>query len=399
MGDKRLLGLDAARGLAVLGMFAVHVGPDPYRSGAGYLLVAAEARSSALFVLIAGFSLALSRARTTLSPALLWRRTLLRCACLLLLGLGLASLRPGFLVILSFYAVYFLAAEPLLRLRTPQLAAVAAASVVLGPVLSYLLGPVVGFDTAAHGEVPTLADLASPTGLGTALDQLLLTGGYPALTYLPYLLVGLLLARLAHPQRPAAHWLPVACAGIAAATAGYAGAWLAIERCGGRQRLLASIAVHQPWALPTPDPVHAVLAAQEGAIPTTSWHWLLIAEPYSQTPLEILGNAGTGCALIALAVAVARLPAAARLLRPLADVGTMALTLYVAHGLVLALAFDLEDQGGSWSLLAGFTAAAVLGAAAWQHLWRDSPLRRGPLEWVLHAVVRRIPRPGRVEAA
>ncbi|MGI5450329.1 hypothetical protein ACQEVM_32060 [Streptomyces sp. CA-243310] len=32
MGANRLTGLDAARGIAVLGMFAVHVGPTPHPS-------------------------------------------------------------------------------------------------------------------------------------------------------------------------------------------------------------------------------------------------------------------------------------------------------------------------------------------------------------------------------
>ncbi|MFD9263409.1 hypothetical protein [Streptomyces sp. NPDC059538] len=46
-GSGRLAGVDAVRGLAVLGMFAVHVGPGPEPEGAGYLLVAADGRAPA----------------------------------------------------------------------------------------------------------------------------------------------------------------------------------------------------------------------------------------------------------------------------------------------------------------------------------------------------------------
>lgn len=48
-GHGRLVAVDAVRGLAVLGMFAVHVGPGPRPDGAGYLLVAADGRAPALF--------------------------------------------------------------------------------------------------------------------------------------------------------------------------------------------------------------------------------------------------------------------------------------------------------------------------------------------------------------
>ncbi|MFJ8313934.1 MULTISPECIES: heparan-alpha-glucosaminide N-acetyltransferase domain-containing protein [unclassified Streptomyces] len=213
------MGLDVARGLAVVGMFAVHVGPVAYRSGAGYFLIAAQGRSSALFVLVAGCSLAVARERASACPAaVLLRRTVIRCVCLLVLGLCLATLRTGFFVILSFYAVYFLAVEPFLRLGT-RLLAVAAAGVILGPVLSYVLGPLLGFRTAGRGAAPDLSDLTSWAGVARTLDQLLLTGAYPALTYLPYLLVGLALGRLAETNRPALLWLMASC-GTAAAIAG-----------------------------------------------------------------------------------------------------------------------------------------------------------------------------------
>ncbi|WP_328791987.1 MULTISPECIES: DUF418 domain-containing protein [unclassified Streptomyces] len=380
----RLAGVDAVRGLAVLGMFAVHVGPSPEPEGAGYLLVAADGRAPALFTLLAGFSLVLAQrgldpAQRPQGWARRWRPLLIRCALLAVLGVWLASLWPGILVILAFFAVYFLAAEPFTRLSTPVLAVVAGGSVVAGPLLSFLLGPVFGYEASGRGLVPEVADLASWSGLGAVLLELLLTGAYPLATYFPYVLVGMALARLCEVRersvaRRMALW------GTVAAFAGYGSAWLASHVFGARQRLLEAIAVHHPEALAAADPVREVLQGQYGAVPSTSWDWLLVADPYSQTPLETLGNAGVGCALIGLCALAARHGVGARLLRPLTVLGAMALSAYVVHALVLA---GPAHGAASWSAWLAFSGAALALTWAWQLIWAESPLRRGPVEHVL----------------
>src|SRR4051794_501567 len=55
----RVVGVDLARALAVLGMFASHVGPDPDAGGVNTILQAASGRASALFAFLAGVSLVL----------------------------------------------------------------------------------------------------------------------------------------------------------------------------------------------------------------------------------------------------------------------------------------------------------------------------------------------------
>ncbi|ARE78090.1 MULTISPECIES: DUF418 domain-containing protein [unclassified Streptomyces] len=393
-GSGRLAGVDAVRGLAVLGMFAVHVGPGPEPEGAGYLLVAADGRAPALFTLLAGFSLVLAQrgqdpARRPEGWARRWRPLLIRCAVLAVLGLGLASLWPGILVILAFFAVYFLAAEPFTRLSTPVLTAVAGVSVVAGPLLSFLLGPVFGYESSGRGLVPEAADLTSWPGLGAVLLELLLTGAYPLATYFPYVLAGMALARLCD-VRVGTVALRMAVWGTAAALAGYGSAWLASHVFGARQRLLESIAVHHPQAMAAADPVQEVLQGQYGAVPSTSWVWLLVADPYSQTPLETLGNAGVGCALIGLCALAARHGVGARLLRPLTLLGAMALSAYVVHALVLA---GPAHGAASWSAWIAFSSAALALTWGWQRVWADSPLRRGPVEHVL-----RLAAQGRIRA-
>ncbi|MFI5619846.1 DUF418 domain-containing protein [Streptomyces sp. NPDC051567] len=380
----RLAGVDAVRGLAVLGMFAVHVGPGPRPDGAGYLVIAADGRAPALFTLLAGFSLVLAQRGRSLAEqpsgwAARYRPLLIRCAIMAALGLALAALSPGILVILAFFAVYFLAAEPFTRLSTPVLTTLAAGSVVAGPLLSFLLGPFFGYGSAGRGRVPDLSGAVGRDGLGDMVVQLLLTGAYPLATYFPYVLAGMALGRLCDLRKGSAA-RRMAVWGTAAAVAGYGAAWLATEVFGGRQRLLDAIAVHHPQALSAADPVREVLRGQYGAIPSTSWDWLLVADPYSQTPLETLGNTGVGCALIGLCVLAARHRLGDRLLRPLAVLGAMALSAYVVHALVLA---GPAHGAASWSALGLFGGAALALTWAWQRVWAHSPLRRGPVEHLL----------------
>ncbi|WP_287230605.1 hypothetical protein [Mesorhizobium sp.] len=59
----RLVSIDLARGLAVFGMFAVHVGPDSGEGLVGRVMEFAYGRSSVLFAVLTGFSLILITGR------------------------------------------------------------------------------------------------------------------------------------------------------------------------------------------------------------------------------------------------------------------------------------------------------------------------------------------------
>ncbi|MFD9250262.1 heparan-alpha-glucosaminide N-acetyltransferase domain-containing protein, partial [Streptomyces bottropensis] len=129
----RLVAVDLARALAVFGMFAVHVGPFPTPGGGvgDWFLGLASGRASALFATLAGFSLTLIAGRLEPKTGLAGRqaraRILIRAVVLLVLGVALATTNFGGAGILNFYAVYFLLALPLLRLRARTLATVAVA--------------------------------------------------------------------------------------------------------------------------------------------------------------------------------------------------------------------------------------------------------------------------------
>jgi Heparan-alpha-glucosaminide N-acetyltransferase, catalytic len=193
--SRRLTGVDAARGIALLAMMAVHVLPpaDPDGStSAAYLLV--SGRAAALFAVLAGVGLGLAtgpvgvhgRERMAASGGLV-----VRALAIGAVGLWLGRFADsGVAVILPYYAVLFVLALPLLGLRSGALSAVAVVAAVLVPVLSY---GVRGSLPDADRANPTLADLADPPGL---LSELLLTGYYPALAWTAYLAAGLAAGRL-----------------------------------------------------------------------------------------------------------------------------------------------------------------------------------------------------------
>ncbi|MFK0234847.1 hypothetical protein [Streptomyces vinaceus] len=150
-----------------------------------------------------------------------------------------------------------------------MLTAVAGVSVVAGPLLSFLLGPVFGYETSGRGAVPGPASLTGWDGPGRVLCELLPTGAYPLATHFPYVLVGLAAGRLCDPREPR-DARRMAVRGAAAAAAGYGSAWVAAHPLGGRERLLDVIAARHPEALGAADPVREVLSGQFGAVPSTS---------------------------------------------------------------------------------------------------------------------------------
>ena len=184
----RLRGVDVARAVAVLGMVAVHFGPNPLpETFGGDLYGVFRGRASVLFVLLAGVGVALLARRGTG-----WRvrgRLLTRGALLLPLGMWLQGLDHNVLVILQYYAVYFLFAALLLSAPGWLIFIGIGFSLTLGPML-YL----VGFDATPRLFAEGYAAFGEP--VGAVFYDLLLSGAYPLATWAAPLLFGILLGRL-----------------------------------------------------------------------------------------------------------------------------------------------------------------------------------------------------------
>ena len=329
----RIVGLDVARGLAIIGMFAAHVAP---RADEAELFV--DGRSSILFATLAGIALGVMTGQSRPTPRGSRADRLLgigaRAVILFVLGVTLAGLSSGVAIILDYYAIMFLLMIPVLFLKRWMLAVIAVMLVGLAPLLG-------------AGQRDVNYD-AGPVAL--VVDYYLLNGFYPVLIWLPFLVAGLISAR-SNLSRPLTQLLMMVL-GLFFAVAGYGAALL---------------------------------------VPGIS------AEAHSGSTAEVLGSGGFAIAVIggllwATAPERGRPGRITRaVLTPVAAAGAMALTLYTLQILALAALVAADENGTDqgllawdypgWPLLIGLSVASVVFAMLWRRL-----LGKGPLERVLALV-------------
>lgn len=364
----RLIAVDAARGLALIGMIAVHVLPvhDPETFAPTLQWNLFGGRAAALFALLAGLSLAFSsggrtphrgRALTATRAGLVVRALLIASA-----GLAINQVMPSpapALGILVYYGAFFLLAVPLLGLRRRTLAAGVVVFAVLGPVLVHVLGPVLPGAASANPTVGSV--LADP---GAVLSQVLLTGTYPAVPYLSYICAGLLLGRT--DLHDVAVQVRITLVGTVLALGAWFAYWVLVLQAGG----YAQLTQHTPWL--SEDQIDEILVwGPSPDLPTSTWWWLLTSGPHSNTPVTLFMDLGTGLAVLGLFLLVAR---PNRLWTTLGAMGGRTLTLYSAHLLALATLIHY-DQPALWFAVHVVVAAGF--AVLWQRWFGQGPLERG----------------------
>jgi uncharacterized membrane protein len=373
-GARRLIGVDAARGVAMLAMIVLHVLPAAAADGIMSLPWRLAAwNASALFALVAGIAVALSNGRTVPPQGPAWVASAsgmaVRALVIGCMGLLLGAVVPieRAAVILPYYAVLFLLAIPLLRLPVRRLVPLTLVLAVTVPLLSYVIRSVLPEAVLAGASQanPVLTDVRDePVRLAV---ELLLTGVYPALTYLVYLCAGLAIGRLRLELRRVVVSLTLA--GVALATAASATTWLLLERLGG-EAALQTVALRTMTFTEYAD---LRIWGADGEVPTTSLWWLTILTPHSGTPTTLLFMIGVGMAIVGSMLLLSRV--AASLLGPFVVLGSMTLSLYVAHLLLLSAPFlTVRDATEFWLHL------GALLTFAW--VWRLWSVR-GPLEQVL----------------
>ncbi len=355
-GPGRVVGVDIARGIAVLGMFAAHVGvtTDDWSTLPGWLNLA-HGRSSILFATVAGVSLALvtGRSQPPDGDALVRARVriLVRAACLLAIGALLDLLGTRVYLILGFYAAYFVLAVPVLRWSPRRLVSLAVVVAVAGPPLAYW-GP----------EALARADLRLPRDGDGAVTHFLLSGHYPAVVWMAYVFVGLAIGRSAALT---SGWVR------AALVAGGAAAWWVcsavstrlLEPAGGAEAVIAEVAKRQSRWFPEPFAWHDPWPPVEGQ---------LLAGPHHDTLLEVVGSGGFAVMVLGLCLCVGRV--GSRVLAPLAAVGSMALTVYTLQ-IVAIWQWELLDTETNGPL--GVMVLVTLAAAtAWRAAFGPGPLER-----------------------
>ncbi|GAA3589779.1 heparan-alpha-glucosaminide N-acetyltransferase domain-containing protein [Klugiella xanthotipulae] len=359
-GGGRIVGLDVARGLAVLGMFGAHllVIPGDLDWGATDTWPAiVNGRSSILFAVLAGVSIAIISGRTRPVegvPLLQARvRILTRAALIVLIGGLLEALFTPVAIILGAYGLLFVAAVPFLRWSAPNLFVAAAVSALLMPILNSFA--IIGMREAELGD--------------SAVTTVLFSGSYPATIWITFMLLGLGVGRLTL-ESPTVQ-LRLGLVGVGLAALGYgvgSFVWAAVSASGtffGKPLDLDSSAMTGSASGASLEPANYFSAL-----------------PHTGSTFEVVGSSGFALAVIALCLwAGPRLRVA---LFPLAATGAMALTAYSAHVFVVMWAerndlLWLDNALFFW--LAGGTLVFCTG-------WTLT-LGRGPLERLLTMVSRR----------
>jgi uncharacterized protein len=364
-GRGRVAGVDVARGIAVLGMFTAHVGytSDDFGEVAGWLSLS-HGRSSILFALVAGVSLAIvSGGRTPVVglPALQVRTRILVRAVLLLGLVGLLDLLgTRVLLILGFYAAFFVLALPFLRWRPRDLVLLAAGIAVVGPVLAYW-GP----------EALARAGLRLPEDGSGAFTDFLLSGHYPAIVWMAYVLVGIAIGRSDLSSTPVR--VALVSGGLLAAVVGYGVSAAVVDPLGGPQAVEEAAAAWSSTYRPAP-------LGWDDPWPTSSYLWL--AGPHTDTLPEVVGSGGFAVAVLGLCLFVGRV--GRWVLAPVAAVGAMALTVYSAQIVVLWAWGDTAYEQTTNRALLALVLATLLVATAWR--WSFG---RGPLERLFASVATR----------
>ena len=399
---SRVVAIDVARWLAIVGMMCAHTlppvaaswsgGADAQARAADVVVGAANGNASSLFAVLAGASLVLATrsllARGARAAAL--RSVLGRAIVVGAVGVMLAAAMPPVYVVLNYLAFAMVVAAPLLLLPSWAVGAVAVALWLGGSQLALAIR-----EWRFGDGIYRVGDRLDGSPWAALVD-LVATGEYPAVTWVAMLAVGLLVTRATLAIRSTARarivGLGLLVAGALVATvavlvsqqvvAAEAEAWAAEE---GFVELL-------PW----------LLQVGSGTPPDASWWWQATAIPHTGTIGDVARGSGVGVAIIGALVAL--LPPGARMPRALAPVraaGAAPFTTYTLHVCALLTASAIWAVDGSdaafasppW-YVAGF---GILGLHVAGSLLLGAILARtdakGPLERVASAVAGSFARP------
>ncbi|AKF96002.1 DUF418 domain-containing protein [Brevibacillus laterosporus] len=339
----RLVALDAARGLAVIGMYLQHFGLNER------IAAIVSGNTTLLFVLCGGisYSIMAQRMKDRETETTAFRaRMLARAVFVDMIGYLLILLNTSYGVILPAYAAMFVLALVLIRRSTRVLVTTAAALTVVAPPLMILGGSVLSgaylLSDIAGGPMSALA-LAPAFVAGMAIGRLELTKIRTALSLtvggIIMLVVGKGLGAFVLPGlRPSFE------------------AWLiGVQGAVGVQPDPNAI-----WPLNMEPPL---------------WNMLLWPYPHSASTFQTLIGLGIAFLVLGLVFLVPKKTSA--VLMPFAAVGRVALTMYAAQFIVI---WGLTLAGIEYSLEGIPFSDLLVAAATLVTGWLIARLPTGPLE-------------------
>lgn len=353
----RIVGVDVARCLALVGMIATHALPPFDEHGVTAVQQVAGGRSSALFAVLAGVSMALMSGGPTPVRGVERRRVAVRLATraglVAFLGLLLGMLPTTIAVILTYYGVLFLLGIPFLGLSARGLALCSVGWTIVVPVLSQAVRPLLPPPT---GTSPTPELLVRPWQL---LTELTFTGFYPAVPWTAYLLAGMAVGRLdLRRTRTGVDlvWIGAAAAGLS---------WAASTLVVGLPHVWGALESGYDGASLADDLTHGL----HGTTPTDTWWWLAVHAPHSGTPFDLAHTIGSALLVLGGCLLLCRL--VPTVLAVVFGAGAMTLTLYSLHVALRTPAFWPDDNLPTFLL---HVAVVVVIGAAYRLAGRSGPL-------------------------
>jgi uncharacterized membrane protein YeiB len=305
--SKRLIALDAARGLAVIGMFIQHFALNQTNSFV-------SGNTMILFMLCSGISYTIMVQRMTergVEPAVFRARILARSIFIDLVGYILIMLNGPFAVVLPAYAMLFILALVLIHRSTRSLVMISCGLFLVGPPLM-LLG------LSLFSGAYLLSDIAG--------------GPLSALGWAPVFVAGMAIGRLnLHNTRTALRFIA---SGFAILIPFKLIASFILP--GLLQSFVTWLLQFPSIANPQVDP-YAIWPLNTQQPP---WQMLLVAAPQCGSAFELL--IGTGLSLVILGLMCLIAKKCTYILKPFSAVGRMALTLYAVQ---FVIAWGLQIAG------------------------------------------------------
>ncbi|WP_285028556.1 heparan-alpha-glucosaminide N-acetyltransferase domain-containing protein [Plantibacter sp. ME-Dv--P-122b] len=378
----RLIGIDIARFIAILGMVTEHVWPrvpgEPWS-----IRDLAAGNASTLFAVLGGVSiiLATQSAVDRGHPRGAYRSLIARSLAIIVIGLTLGLLPAPAINVLVYFGVAMLFAVPFLRAPSWLIGTAVAVLAVGGGILTAWSR--IGMDALQEYASISWLDLGQPL---SALRGVLVTGTYPVVTWLTYLLIGMLVGRSLLRQRTARTPITIASIGLLAAAAAMIIA-TALYTLVGRDALLA-LTPGLARQLPPGFTVDAVFRSAGMGAAAFRWPDLLLDSPHTGTLFDIGRGAGVALLVIGITTLLSK-PLSVPVLAPIRRAGAAPLTSYTFHLIVLTVLLVAAGTGQdtTWTygpVAFGANLGAILVVGGCLALLR----RRGPLETLVSAVSR-----------
>ncbi len=326
---SRIGGLDLARAAALIGMFAAHVGDGGtagvYAGDRGWQWIV-DGRSAVLFAVLGGVTSSLMFTRDRQGPRHAAVRIAFRATLLIALGYALAQLGTPVDVVLTNLGFMFLFALPFAALRARVLAVLGTAWLGLGALV-----------------FPSIVEAWA----GIPLLERVVSYHYPAAVWTGFVLIGMALGKADLRQRSTVvtmlKW------GGLGIIAGYGGG--------------VAFGAQGPWV--------------EGVGRT-----ITSLEAHSYSVFELIGNSGVAVVVIATCLGVAR---GQWWLEAATSFGSMSLTMYTAHLLVIAVVGEDMVWAPSQTAFVLMSLALITFATLWKRIVGQGPFEQF-MTWSSNAV-------------